>query len=351
MTRFSIADFRLPIGPTRIFACVLALGLLLSPLAAEAQQAGKVYRIGCLGSTTGGHETNPQRCPIKGIPQWQAFVEGLRERGYISGQNLLFECQFTEGREERAPSLAAELVSLKPDLIVAHSSANALAVKRATSAIPIVMVSVTDPVGRGLVASLAQPGGNVTGLAYSAGVEIVGKQLQILKEVVPKASRVAVLGYLSSVPSSGYLREEEAAAQALGVTLQTYRVQTPEELPGTFAAMTTARTEAFLVEAWPFTYIHRQRIVTLAAQSRLPGIYHHRGFVEAGGLLAYGVNEPDLWRRVGFYVDKIVKGAKPADLPVEQPTNFDLIINLKTAKALGLTIPQSLLIRADEVIE
>jgi putative ABC transport system substrate-binding protein len=278
-------------------------------------------------------------------------VAGLRERGYVSGQNLAIECRFMEGREERAPALAAELVSLKPDLIVAHSFANALATKQATSTIPIVMVSVTDPVGRGLVASLAQPGGNLTGLTYSAGVEIIGKQLQILKEVVPTASRVAVLGYLPGMPSADYLKEEEAAAQALGVTLQIHRVQAAEELAGAFAAMTKARAEALLVEVSPFSYINRQRIVALVAQSRLPGTYHHRGFVEAGGLVAYGVNEPDLWRRVGSYVDKIFRGAKPGDLPVEQPSKYELLINLKTAKALGLTIPPSLLMRADEVIE
>jgi putative tryptophan/tyrosine transport system substrate-binding protein len=207
MKRFSIADCRLPIGPARVFVVVLAFGILAMPLSAEAQQPPKAYRVGDLGVSTMGHETNPQQCLIRGHPNWQAFVAGLRERGYLPGQNVVLECRWTTGQEGRARALAAELVSLKPDLIVAVTSANVRAAKQATSTIPIVMVSVTDPVGRGLVASIARPGGNVTGLADAVGVEMLGKHLQLLTEVVPKVSRVAVLSYVSSVPSPGYRGE------------------------------------------------------------------------------------------------------------------------------------------------
>ena len=352
MKLFWNAECGLRNGPAAIFILALALGLLAAPAFSHGQQPGKVYRIGYLSVSTGGYETNPpQHCPIQGTPQWQAWVEGLRERGSLQGQNLIIECRFTEGREERAPALAAELVSLKPDLIVANTGSNALPAKQATGAIPIVMVNVTDPVGRGLVASLAHPGGNVTGLTYYAGAEIAGKHLQLLKEVVPKVSRVAVLSYLTGVPSPDYRREEEAAARALHVTLQRYGVRAPEELEGAFTAMTKAGAEALLVTPHPFIWVHRQRIVSLAARSRLPAMYHHRELVEAGGLMAYAVNEPDCFRRLGIYVDKIFHGAKPGDLPVEQPTKFELVINLKTAKALGLTIPPSVLMRADQVIE
>jgi putative ABC transport system substrate-binding protein len=329
----------------------LALGLIAAPVPSHGQQPEKVYRIGYLGGSLAPTDQTPQHCPIKGPPNWQAWVEGLRERGYIPGQNLDIECRWTEGREERAPALAAELVSLKPDLIVAHSCGILLAAKQATSTIPIVMVAVEDPVGRGLVANLAHPGGNVTGLAYSAGVEIAGKHLQLLKEIAPTVSRMAVLSYLSRVPSPGYQRQEDVAAQALHMTLQRYEVSAPEELEGTFTAMTKARAEALLVERYPFLSVYNRRIVGLAAQSRLPGVYPGREYVEAGGLMSYAVNQPDSFRRLGVYVDKIFHGAKPADLPVEQPTKFELLINLKTAKALGLTILQSLLNRADEVIQ
>jgi len=330
----------------------LALGILAAPFPSDGQQPAKVYRIGWLGNdAVPAEDINPQNCPIKGPPYWQVFVEGLRERGYIRGQNLLLECRYTEGREERAPALAAELVSLRPDLIVAVNTAQVRAVKQATSAIPIVMVGVLDPVGKGLVASLARPGGNVTGPTDDTGDEIAGKCLQLLKEAVPKVSRVAVLGYLFDPPEPRFRTEPQAAAQALDVTLQFYRVRDPEKLEGAFTAMTQARAQALLVLPHPFMITHRRRIVDLAAKSRLPAMYPFRGFVQAGGFLSYGANQPDIWRRVGLYVDKIFKGAKPGDLPVEQPTKFDLIINLKTAKALGLTIPPSVLMRADQVIQ
>ena len=338
-----------------VLGVVLALALLAAPLSSLAQQPGKVYRIGFLAvGTYAPAETNAQQCPIKGSRFWQALVAGLRERGYIQGQTLVIECRYTEGQDDRAPALAAELVRLKPDLVVAVGTAQTRATKQATSAIPIVMVGVIDPVRRGLVASLAQPGGNVTGLTHTAGVEIVGKYLQLLKEAVPAVTHVAVLSYSSGPPSpttDPFRREVEAAARALGVTLQFHYVRSPEELDGAFTALTKAGAEALFLVPHPFWFDHRQRIIDLAAQNRLPAMYPWRACVEAGGLMAYDVNQATIRRRVGSYVDRIFNGANPGDLPVEQPTKFDLLINLKTAKALGLTIPQSLLIRADEVIE
>jgi putative ABC transport system substrate-binding protein len=329
---------------------ILALTLLAAPLPADAQQPGRVYRIGYLSSSALGHETNPQQCPIKGTPNWQALVGGLRERGYVQGQNLVIECRWTEGQEERAPAIAAELVSLKPDLMVVAFTANVRAAKQATSAIPIVMVNVTDPVGRGLVPSLARPGSNVTGLALTVGMQIMGKYLQLLKEALPMASRVAVLTRGGLQPENRFRMELEAAAPALNVTLGFYRLGDPEDFESAFATVTKARAEALLVVPDPFATIHAQRIVDLATQRKLP-VVSDRPFIPAGGLLSYDVNQPDIWRRIGIYVDKIFKEANPSDLPVEQPTKFELLINLKAAKALGLTIPQSLLMRADEVIE
>jgi ABC-type uncharacterized transport system substrate-binding protein len=333
---------------------ILAFTLLVLPVPSPGQQPGKVYRIGYLGwgTSPAPANTTPHQCPIRGWPSWQAFVEGLREYGYLQGQNLVIECRWTEGRAERAPALAAELVSLQPDLIVPEGfSVNILAAKQATGTIPILMVTVTDPVRRGWVASLAHPGANLTGLTDTVGVEVEGKQWQLLKEAVPKASRVAHLRYSSAPTIPGGRTEEEAAAQALGLTLQRYEVREPDELEGAFAAMIKARAEALFVVTSSFLYDYRQRIVTLAAKSRLPAMYSHRGFVEAGGLMSYWASNPAIWRRAGFYADKIFHGANPGDLPVEQPTKFELVINLKTAKALGLTIPGTLLMRADEVIQ
>ena len=288
---------------------------------------------------------------MKGTANWQAFKEGLREHGYIRGQNLAMECRYTEGREERAPAIAAELVGLRPDLLVAVGTTQTRAAKEATSAIPIVMVGVWRPVEGGLIASLAHPGGNVTGVADTAGGEFEGKHLQFLKEAVPKASRVAVLYYAPNPVDTLVWHTLQEAAKPLHVTLQPYAVQDPKEFAGAFAAMIKARAEALLVRSHPFINTHTRRIVELAAQSRLPAVYPYREAAAAGGLMGYGVNLADNFRRVGFYVDKIFKGANPGDLPVEQPTKFELVINLKTAKALGLTIPPSLLMRADQVIE
>ena len=336
-----------------VLSVILALALFAAPVPSLGQQPAKVYRIGYLrgGAPPAPENATPQQCPIKGGPTTQAFMEGLREYGYLPGQNLLIECRWARGEAERGRALAAELVSLKPDLIVVASGVHTHAVKQATSTLPIVMVAVTDPVGQGLVVSLARPGGNVTGPVDTVGIEYRGKQLQLLKEAAPTVSRVAVLRYSGAGGSPGFGREFEAAARALDLTLQLYGVRAPEELHDAFAAMTTARAEALFVEDQGFLEFHGQRIVDLAAQSRLPAVYSWRDLVRAGGLMSYGVDYPAIWRRVGFYVDKIFKGAKPGDLPVEQPTKFELIINLKTAKALGLTIPQSLLLRADEVIE
>ena len=329
-----------------VLSVILAFGLLAAPLPSDGQEPAKVYRIGYLGSV------RPTPASPGQARNWEALVGGLRERGYVEGQNLVIEHRYTEGRDERAPSLAAELVSLKPDLIIAHGTAQVRAVKQASSEIPIVMFGVIEPVRRGLIASLAHPGGNVTGLTDTAGVEIVGKYLQLLKEAVPKVSRVVVLGYSAPQPDRTIFQGEmEAAARALDVTLQAYAVGVPEEFEGVFAAITKARVDALLVRPHPLFWTHAKRIVDFAAQSRLPAVYPSRDHVVAGGLMAYEANHPDIYRRIGIYVDKILNGANPGDLPVEQPTKFDLIINLKTAKALGLTIPQSLLIRADEVIQ
>jgi putative ABC transport system substrate-binding protein len=247
-------------------------------------------------------------------------VEGLREHGYVLGQNLVIECRYTESREERASAGAAELVSLKPDLIIATSTLGVRALKQATSTIPIVMGSVIDPVGRGLVASLAQPGGNVTGVT-TYPVETEGKRLELLKEALPTVSRMAVLDYSGRSPGPSLRREVEEAARRLGVTLKYYDIGKPEELAGAFTAMTKERAQALFVVPQPFWGIGNQiqRIVELAAQRRLPAVYPDREFVKAGGLLSYDVYEPATLRRFGFYVDRIFKGAKPADLPVEQP--------------------------------
>jgi putative ABC transport system substrate-binding protein len=340
-----------------VLSVILALAFLAAPVPSDGQQPGKVYRIGWLsGSNPPTPETNPEGCPLVGGPKsnWRAWVEAMRERGYVQGQNLVVICRWTEARDERAPAFAAELVKLKVDLFVAQGGAQVRAAQQATSTIPIVMLGIPNPVGQGLVASLAHPGGTVTGMADDTGPEILAKNLDFLKEAVPRASRVAALR--PSVGSHGpgwtrYMEPLETAARALGVTVQPYFVQGPGELEGAFAAMTKARAQALLVvPSWLFDN-HARRIVDLAAQRRLPAVYPDLYWVEdEGGLMAYGVNPLDKRRHLAVYVDKILQGAKPADLPVEQPTKFDLVINLKTAKALGLTIPPTLLIQADEVI-
>ncbi len=328
---------------------ILALALLAAPLPSYGQQPGKVYRIGYLGLSGGGYPTDSHQCPRPGNRNWQAWVGGLRERGYLPGKNLVIECRYTEGREWQAPGLASELVSLQVDLLVAVGDAQAGAARSATSTIPIVMVKVVDPVGRELVASLAHPGGNVTGLT-DIPTEMERKRLELLNEIVPKLSRLAVL-----YPSGGLepllAKGREAAARALGMTLLNYPVTGSRSLGDAFAAMTKARAQALFVEPDTFWQGYEYRVVEEAAQSRLPAVYQDKNFVYAGGLLSYEVNEPDSFRRLGGYVDKIFRGAKPGTLPVEQPTKFDLLINPQAAKAIGLTIPSSLLRRAYKVIQ
>ena len=326
----------------RAFLGTLTGSLLAAPLAAEAQQTGKVYRIGYLSassSTTG-------RTVI------EAFRQGLRELGWVEGQNIVIDYRFAEGQYDRLPALAAELVRLKADVIVVSPTQPAVAAKNATGTIPIVMIGAgADPVGQGLVASLARPGGNVTGLSYGVGQEIFGKQLALLKEAVPKVRRVAVLWNPAVSAIVAAIGEVKVAARSLGMQLQVLEARGPNDFDGAFAAMVKERAGALLVLVDPMFSFHRTRLADLAVKSRLPAVYTNRQPVEAGGLMSYGPSFSDLWRRAAGYVDKILKGAKPADLPVEQPTKFELVINLKTAKALGLTIPPSLLVRADEVIQ
>ena len=324
----------------RTFIGVIAGGLLAAPLAAQGQQAAKVPRIGFLGNSTAALEAN-----LVG-----PFREGLRDLGYVEGQNILIEYRWAEGKYERFPALIAELIALKVDVIVTAGTPAALAVKKATTSIPLVMAAVGDPIGVGLVASLARPGGNVTGLSAIAP-ELEGKRLELLREVVPKLSHIAVLWNPDNPFQPGSLKETRAAAQVLGIKVQLLGVRTAEDFPAAFAAILKERPDALLVLADRIFLHNRARIVDFEAKRRLPGMYPYRELVEAGGLMSFGPSYADMHRRAATYVDKILKGAKPADLPVEQPTKFDLVINLKTAKALGLTIPPSLLGRADEAIQ
>ena len=312
-------------------------GLLLSlaaPLAAEAQQAAKVARIGYLAAN------------LAASPHLrEAFLQGLRDLGYVEGRNVVIEYRDAEGKLERLPALAAELVALKVDVIVAASTLAALAAKQATRTLPIVFAAAADPVASGLVTSLARPGGNVTGLSILAP-ELVGKCLEQLKQAVPGVSRVAVLwqpGALGERTEKDMLKGAEVAARALGVRLQFVEARGPADFDRAFSDMTRARAGALTVLPSAMFVNERRRLVDLAAKNRLPAVYALREFVDAGGLMSYGPNLADLFRRAATYVDKILKGAKPGDLPVEQPTKFELVINLKTAKALGLTIPPSVL--------
>ena len=323
----------------RLIGFAVILILPLPPLVVEGQQAMKVYRIGVL--TLG---LTPSAPPV------EAFRQGLREHGHVEGQNIALEFRFAEGRIDRLPALAAELVRLKVDVIVTESNAAALAAKHATQEIPIVMAVAGDPVRAGVVASLARPGGNVTGLTL-IHPELSRKRVDLLKEAIPRIALVAVMWNPSNPASVDFLRETEAAARSLGVQVQAIEVRNPAELDGAFKAVTKARPNALITLGDGMLWSVRTRIVDFAMKSRLPGIYPDREFPEVGGLMSYGPNPADNVRRAAVLVDKILKGAKPADLPVEQPTKFDLVINLKTAKTLGLTIPQSVLVRADHVIQ
>ena len=321
----------------------LAIVLLLAsaaPLVGEAQPAGKVYRVGFLAAGSGSDNQT----------YLNAFRQGLGKLGYVEGRNLAIEYRWGEGKYERLPKLAAELVHLKMDVIVAANAPAAQAAKEATKEIPIVITVLLDPSAAGLVATLARPGGNITGLSMLAP-EIVGKQLELLKEIVPKLSRVAVLGNPANPGTAPQLQEAKGAAQALGLRLQLVEARGPSEIDRAFAAVIRERAEAVLVLVDAMLGSHRERIVNLAAKSRLPVMSGLTRHAEAGDLVAYGANRVDVYQRAAVYVDKILKGARPADLPVEQPTKFDLVINLKTAKMLGLTIPQSVRQRADRVIE
>ena len=323
-------------------ALAVAVSILAAPPAAEPQVAAKAPRIGYL---TGNLAT--------GLHLREAFLHGLRDLGYVQDRNVVIEYRDAEGQYGRLPALAAELVALKVDVIVVTNTPAALAAKQATRTIPIVLAWVADPVGSGLVTSLARPGGNVTGLSFFAP-ELVGKRLQLLTEIVPRVSRVAALwhpGDLGELTEKQMRTEEDVAARALGVRLQVVEARGPEDFDRAFSDMTRAHMDAVIVQSTNIFFIERGRLVDLAARSRLPAMYQGREFVDAGGLISYTANVADLFRRAATYVDKILKGAKPADLPVEQPTKFELVINLKTAKALGLTIPPSLLLRADQVIE
>jgi putative tryptophan/tyrosine transport system substrate-binding protein len=316
------------------------LGLRATPRTAEAQQATNVHRIGRLSA---GSPTEPN-------PDLEAFRQGLRELGYVEGQNLIIESRYAEGSEERLPDLAAELVRLKVEVIVAGGSSTIRAAQHATRTIPIVMAGSYDPVGRGLVASLARPGGNTTGVS-TLGAELPGKRLELLKETVPQSARVAVLANPAAGGYESVMHNLTGAAQALGLQLRVVELRRAEELDTAFATMTREGVDALIVV--PDRALMdglRGRTVDLAATHRLPAMYDGREYVAAGGLMSYGPSLLDMFQRAATYVDRILKGAKPADLPVAQPTKFELVINLKTAKALALTVPPSLLFQANEVI-
>jgi ABC-type uncharacterized transport system substrate-binding protein len=314
----------------------LALGFLVALVAPEAQSPTHVHRIGWL---SGGERD----------PYVEVFLEEMRALGYVEGQNLVLEYRGAAGQYERLPALAAELVRLPVDVLLVVITPAALAAKQVTTTIPMVMAGIGDPVGSGLVASLARPGGNVTGVA-SLAAELVGKQLEFLKEMLPTLSRVAILWDPANPAHVLQVRAADMAAQRLGVQLRRVEAPGPEAFDRAFADMTRAHVGAVLILGGPIAFEHRRRLAELAATSRLPTMHNIRPFVEAGSLMAYGPNTPDIRRRAAVYVDKILKGAKPADLPVEQPMKFDLVINLKTAQALGLTIPPTLLFQAGEVI-
>lgn len=317
-----------------------ALGYV--PLTAVAQQAAKIARIGYL---------SPNLAPRAHLHD--AFLKGLRDLGYVDGRNLVIEIRDAEGKLERLPALAAQLIARKVDLIVAEGTPAGLAAKQATRTLPIVFVAVTDPIGSGLVASLARPGGNVTGLS-TLGSELVGKCLELLKLAIPGVGRVAVLwqpGAFGERTEKDMLSGADVAARALGVQLQWVEARGPADFDRAFSDMTKARADALTALPSNLFTSERRRLVELAAKNRLPAVYERREFVDAGGLMAYGPNFGDMYRRAATNVDKILKGAKPADLPVEQPREFELVISLKAAKSLGLTIPQSVLLRADKVIE
>jgi putative ABC transport system substrate-binding protein len=327
----------------RQFITFLGGAATIWPLATRAQQprglitSGRIAFLGAESASTNRHF-------------FDAFRQGMREHGYVDGQNVTLVERWAEGRSERFPELVEELISLKANVILAVSLPAALASKSATTTIPIVFIA-SDPLGSGLVHGLARPAGNLTGFSLFLGDEFSSKWLELLKEAVPNATRVAVLWNPVNPASSHYVTVLRDAAEKLGIMLQPQAVSDPDQFNGAFAAMVAEHAQALIVVVDPLTVRYRERLVELASRNQLPAMYGFREFVDAGGLIAYGVNVPHLCRRAAVYVDKIIKGATPADLPVEQPTRFELLINLKTAKALGVEIPPMLLARADEVIE
>ena len=324
----------------RVFLGTLAGGLLVAPGAAGAQQPTRVYRLGYL-------QSNPRSQSEHFL---KALEDGLRERGYVVGRDIVIDYRFADGKAERLPALAAELVGLKVDIMVVWATPSALAAQQATTTIPIVMASVGDPMGSGLVASLARPGGNITGLS-SIAADTEGKRLELLKEVFPKVSRVGVLWNPDNPLSALILRQTQRAAQNLRVRVLPVRVHGEGDFEEAFSALVKDRAEALIVQPEVLLLSNMNRILDFATKRRLPAVYGYREFVEAGGLMFFGPSWPELFRRAATYVDKILKGARPAELPVEQPTTFELVINLRTAKALGLVIPPAMLRRADGVIQ
>ena len=326
----------------RTFLGALTGGFLAAPLAAEAQQAGKVWRIGVLAGS-------PPTTPEAARP-WEALMLRLRELGYVEGQNLVVERRWAEGRADRYHELAAELVALKPDVIIAAFTPSVSAAKRATSTIPIVMAIAGDPAGTGLVASLSRPGGNITGMSLQNSPELAGKRLELLKEAFPGLSRVGLL-VNRTLPHRDFIwRDLQRAAVLIGVKLEPFEVRGPEDFSGGLTTKGSEAFEALVVHPDPLAFNHRREIAEFGLKRKMP-VAAAYGFAEAGCLMSFDAHWPDLFRKAATYVDRVLKGAKPGDLPIEQPTEFKVIINLKTAKALGLTIPPSLLQRADQVIE
>jgi len=326
----------------RAFVRLAVLGVIAAPLAAEAQPAARTPRIGVLlpGAPAAAARN----------PRMQAFYQSLREFGWVEGQNVVFERRYAEGQYGRLSALATELARLNVDVILTASTPPAQAAKSATASIPIVILDPGDPVATGLVTSLAWPGGNVTGVS-SIAPDLAAKRLEMLKEAAPKTSRVAVLFNAAIPPAEIAMKELRAAAQVLGLRIESVAVQGPKGFEEAFGTITQDRADGLIVFPDPLTFTNQDLIVNFAAKSRISSLFGAKEFVEIGGLMSYGPSYPGMFRRGAYYVDKILKGAKPADLPLEQPTKFELVINLKTAKALGLTIPQSILIRADEVIQ
>jgi putative ABC transport system substrate-binding protein len=327
------------VGRVSVLRVLLGLSLAVAPLAAESQPAARVPRVGYLGSSSPSLESH----------YVEAFVTKLRDLGYIEGQNVAIEYRWADGHDDRLSGLAAELVRLHPDVIVTTGTPSAFAAKEATKSIPIVMASAGDPVRSGLVASLAHPGGNVTGFTV-LGPELEGKRLELLKQALPRISRVAVLWNPANPAIKFYFREAQAAARALRVTLEpVVEVRRAEDLEGGLARIASAGPQALMVLADRFLLAHRARIVEFATARRLPGMYAYRGYVDAGGLMSYAPSDIELFRGAAGYVDKILKGAKPGDLPVQEPPKFELVINLRAARGLGLTIPATLLAGAEVV--